>query len=148
MRARASDSEWLSAGIRNHTRLFFFERVSLPVTAFPARFTSLELVVVRTFACIVAHTARSSKIRCDCCSLHYESSSYAARYTASLGEFSSYAVRFSSLSHVVTRFSTLSLRLVAYHRPLSMCCISARRCRTSWLAAVRTKHELNQGNTQ
>ena len=72
---------------------FFFERVSLPVTAFPARFTSLELVVVRTFACIVAHTARSSKIRCDCCSLHYESSSYAARYTASLGEFSSYAVQ-------------------------------------------------------
>ena len=65
-------------------RVSFFERVSLPVTA---RFTSLELVVVRTFACIVAH----------CCSLHYESSSYAARYTASLGEFSSYAVRFSSL---------------------------------------------------
>ena len=74
-------------------RVSFFERVSLPVTAFPARFTSLELVVVRTFACIVAHTARSSKIRCDCCSLHYESSSYAARYTASLGEFSSYAVQ-------------------------------------------------------
>ena len=67
---------------------FFFERVSLPVTAFPARFTSLELVVVRTFACIVAH----------CCSLHYESSSYAARYTASLGEFSSYAVQLTEAS--------------------------------------------------
>ena len=76
MRARASDSEWLSAGIRNHTRLFFFERVSLPVTAFPARFTSLELVVVRTFAChflllrIPLAAARSVAI--------------AARYTTSL----------------------------------------------------------------
>ena len=50
----ASNIEWLSASIRNHTHLFFLERVSLPIAAFPARFTSPELVVVRMIARIVA----------------------------------------------------------------------------------------------
>ena len=99
----ASDSEWLSAGIRNHTHLFFRSTCHCLQLRFLhdlTRFSSLSYAWC-AYCCAVARTSLAAA----------RTLAIAARYATSLAR-TPFALAPQSL--VVARFISLSLRLVAY----------------------------------